>query len=303
MLLMSPTVLCAACAFFLYRSRLEPAPPATNELAVGTDSDEPGNDRPGPGRACLWLLLSACGSVLLLATTNQMSMDIAVVPLLWILPLCIYLTTFILTFDHERWYVGSLFVALLPLVLLNAVRLLYRGVALGIVEQVLGYSLTLFVCCMCCHGELARSRPQARYLTFFFLIVATGGAVGGVLVAIVAPAIFAGFYEYHLGLIGCYALISFVFGRLLIAKRDPPIKGGLIGGLAGFCWLIGLGTIAYGTVLLLRPDTWLEDASSHARATFVVWQASMRIYVSCAVLALLAALEIWRRVSRASLRE
>ena len=91
---------------------------------------------------------------MLLATTNQMSADIAVVPFLWILPLSVYLLTFILTFDHERWYVRPLFMALLPLALINAVRLLYGGVGLGIVDQVVGYSLTLFVCCMCCHGEL-----------------------------------------------------------------------------------------------------------------------------------------------------
>ena len=117
--------LCAGCAWMLYRSLRRTGLHAAS--ADGPRVSAGMHDRPRPGSAVLWLLLSACGSGLLLATTNLMSTDIAVVPFLWILPLCVYLLTFILTFDHERWYVRPLFISLLPLALINAVRLLYGG--------------------------------------------------------------------------------------------------------------------------------------------------------------------------------
>ena len=130
--------LCGACAWKVFHlataavpqqgeSEIEPSPTPVASSRSG--------HRPGLGPTLLWLSLSACGSALLLATTNQMSMDIAVIPFLWILPLGIYLLTFILCFDHERWYVRPLFVALLPLALMNALRLVYGGAGLGIVDQ------------------------------------------------------------------------------------------------------------------------------------------------------------------------
>ena len=163
--------LCGACAWKISHLATPTAP--EREESEGKPSPHPatysGSDhRPGLGVTLLWLSLSACGSALLLATTNQMSMDIAVVPFLWILPLSAYLLTFIVCFDHERWYVRPLFMALLPLALMNTLRLIYGGVGLGIVDQVVGHSLSLFICCMCCHGELYRMRPAPVRLTFFF---------------------------------------------------------------------------------------------------------------------------------------
>ena len=220
-----------------------------------------------------------------------------------ILPLSIYLLTFILTFDHERWYVRPLFVALLPLALINALRLLYGGIDLGIVDQVLGYSLTLFVCCMCCHGELSRARPAAHHLTFFFLMVSIGGAVGGVFVAILSPALFPSFYEYHLLLVACYVLVGFVLARFVISSGLAPVGGRVTRGLVGLCWVIGLASIALGTVVLLRPETWLEGASPDAGATFAAWQFDMRVYWTVMAVLVLAALELWRRREGVALGE
>ena len=84
--------------------------------------------------ALLWLALAACGSGLLLATTNQLCLDVAAAPFLWILPLCLYLLTFIFCFDSDRWYVRPVYLALLPLALVNAARLLYDGVSAGLID-------------------------------------------------------------------------------------------------------------------------------------------------------------------------
>ena len=294
--------LCAACALTLYRSARVGSVHAASAEAARPASEPHQHDHPAPGAAFLWLLLSACGSGLLLATTNQMSLDIAVVPFLWILPLSVYLLTFILSFDHERWYVRPLFIALLPLALINAVRLLYGGVDLGIVDQVLSYSLTLFVCCMCCPGELSRARPAACHLTFFFLIVSIGGAVGGLFVAIVAPALFPSFYEYHLLLIACYVLVAFVLAHLLVTGGIARVSGRVTRTLVSVCWVMGVLSIAFGTVVLLRPETWLEGASSNARATFATWQVYMSWYGTVTAVFVLLVLEMWRRMEGVALR-
>jgi hypothetical protein len=295
-------VLCAACAWMVHQSSRDVGLPAAGADAERARAKTVHHDRPGTGVAFLWLLLSACGSGLLLATTSQMSIDIAVVPFLWVLPLCIYLLTFVLTFDHERWYVRPFFIAVLPLVLINAVRLLYGGVDLGLVDQVVGYSLTLFVCCMCCHGELSRARPAAHHLTFFFLMVSIGGAVGGLLVAILAPTLVRGPYEYHLLLVGCYLLMGVVLGRLVMRDDLVPATGAVRRALTGMCVTVGLTAIAVGTVVLLRPETWMDGASDDAMETFAAWQVRMRLFGIVMAAVALAAIEKWRRVEGVALR-
>ena len=287
--------LCAACAWMLYRSLRGVDLGDAGAETVRDDSAPIVGPRPGAGAAFLWLSLSACGSGLLLATTNQMSMDIAVVPFLWIVPLCIYLLSFILTFDHERWYVRPLFIAALPVALINAVRLLYGGVDLDLMDQVVGYLLTLFVCCMCCHGELSRARPAAQHLTYFFLIVSVGGAVGGLLVAILAPALLPSTYEYHLLLVACYLLMGVVLARLLAGGDPDPTRGPLRRAMIGMCVVTGLVSIAFGTFVLLRPETWTEGTRVDPSETFAAWQAQMRMFGAVVAVVVLALIELWRR--------
>lgn len=290
--------LCATCGWLLYRTEVGGAR-AWERAGVDAGVVEPrseSEDRPGAGKAVLWLTLSACGSGLLLATTNQMSIDIAAVPFLWIIPLSLYLLTFILCFDSERWYVRPLFSALLPLSLINAVRLLYMGVDLGIVDQIVGYSLTLFVCCMCCHGELARMRPVPRHLTFFFLMVSAGGAVGGLFVAVLAPAIFAGFYEYHILLVACYGLVVFVQVPNLFRRGQTTTQSMRTRVLSGICWVVAFAAIVIGAYMVIVPSTWFGDeASSHLAATFDSWRAGMLSALPYGAGVLLLVLEGWRR--------
>ena len=154
----------------------------------------------------LWLGLATAGSIMLLATTNQMSQEIAVAPFLWVVPLALYLATFIITFQHEQWYSRFHFGLLMGVSSIVATAVLFGGVFVPLWVQILAYSATMFACCMTCHGELYRLRPDPTHLTLFYLVVASGGVLGGLFVAGVAPLIFDGYWEYHVGLIACIFL-------------------------------------------------------------------------------------------------
>ncbi len=183
--------------------KLDDEPQVEPSLTDETESndDEPAA-RPGIGRMLLWLGLAAMGSAMLLATTNQMCIDVAAVPFLWVLPLSLYLLTFVICFDNPRWYDRRVYGVLLVAAAAAACWQLHEGVDTSIPGLVTVYSVVMFVCCMTCHGELVKSRPDPRHLTLFYLLVSAGGALGGVFVAIVSPALFAGFWEYHVALAG-----------------------------------------------------------------------------------------------------
>jgi hypothetical protein len=157
-------------------------------------------DRPALVDILLWLGLATCGSVLLLGTTNQITQEIAVIPFLWVAPLSLYLLTFILTFESDRWYRRGVFAVLAGVMAPVTCAVVSVSVAVSVWKQMAVYLAALFVTCMVCHGELARSRPAPRHLTAFYLTIAAGGALGGVMVAIVAPRVFTQYTEYLIGL-------------------------------------------------------------------------------------------------------
>ena len=132
---------------------------------------------PGFLQLILWVALAACASVLLIAITNHMSQNVAPIPLLWVLPLALYLLTFILCFESERYYRRWLFIPLLFPALGGMAYMIYAAEGnLTIKWAIPGYAAGLFVCCMLCHGELARRRPAPKHLTLFYLMVSLGGA-------------------------------------------------------------------------------------------------------------------------------
>ena len=185
------------------RAPVEGARPGTGDTAAVEGAG------PDFGLRMLWLGLTACSSVMLLATTNQMCQDVAVVPLLWILPLALYLLSYILCFQYQRLYWRPLFICALAGSIAWTCFVLFRGISLALHLQILSYSLTLFASCMVCHGELVRLKPDSRYLTSFYLMVAGGGALGGMVVTLVAPQLFRGYWEYHLGLLAT-ALLTLI---------------------------------------------------------------------------------------------
>jgi hypothetical protein len=198
---------------------------AFTAFVSGSDSEdaEPAAERreysaaPGGRTYALWLLLPATASVLLLAITNHVSANVATIPFLWILPLSIYLLTFILCFEGEGWYRRN------PYLQLLVVGLGSMAYAMGIDSTgnvpirvlVPLLSIGLFTCCMVCHGELVKLKPDARYLTHFYLMISVGGAMGGLLVGLIAPHFFNSFYELPIGLAMCGITV-------LIALRAHP---------------------------------------------------------------------------------
>jgi hypothetical protein len=175
----------------------------------------------------LWFLLPACASVMLLATTNLLCQEVAVVPFLWVLPLSLYLLSFIVCFDNPKWYRRGLFQILMAVGLPTAILALLGEVNAPVGRQVLMLSLVLFGCCMVCHGELVRLKPQPALLTRFYLLVSAGGAAGGIIVVLIAPQIFTGFWEFHFGLIACVvvAILALMRDRESWWHRAQPYLG------------------------------------------------------------------------------
>jgi hypothetical protein len=145
-----------------------------------------------------WLSLAAMGSVMLLAVTNHITQNISSVPFLWVLPLALYLVSFILAFDHPRWYLRPAFIGALALLV---PLMAYAVPSLDLQLATPLYLVGLFASCMFCHGELARLKPDPTHLTRFYLMISLGGALGAVLVAIIAPLLLAGYFELGIALV------------------------------------------------------------------------------------------------------
>ena len=156
----------------------------------------------------LWLLLAALGSVLLLAVTTHITQNVASIPFLWVLPLSIYLVTFILCFDGTGWYWRPQYMTLAAIATVAMLGgLSFRPEGMGVERAILHieqavpvYAFGLFVLCMFVHGELVARKPAPAHLTRFYLMVSLGGAVGGLLVGIGAPLAFDYYWELPLAL-------------------------------------------------------------------------------------------------------
>jgi len=196
-------VFVALCGFTAFRSR--------NHQPLQETLDEAAAQKPRAGQIVMWILLPAVATMLLMAITNHLSQNVAAIPLLWVLPLSLYLLSFILTFEGSGWYRRNPYLQLLAVALGGMAYSLAKPSSENspILWLVMLFGLGLFTCCMVCHGELVRLKPHPRYLTHFFLAISAGGALGGVFVAILAPRIFKGLYELPLGLVACAVVVLF----------------------------------------------------------------------------------------------
>ena len=210
--------------------------------ATATASGSEDDAAPSAGRRALWFGLPACGVMLLLAVTNKLCQDIAVVPFLWVLPLGLYLLSFIISFDSPRWYHRAVWLPLLAGLLGGVLYHLRTAESHpGITPLATLYLSTLFVACMVCHGEVFRLRPGANRLTGYYLSISAGGAVGGLLVALVAPFVLPDYFELHIALLLAAAL------TLAVLRLDPALF--LQRGRGRWGWavlLVALAAFAYG---------------------------------------------------------
>jgi spermidine synthase len=206
-------VLCGICAW---------GAAGRDALPARDDSRDVVAEPPGWGTWLLWFALAMVPSVLLLATTNQVCLDVAPVPFLWVLPLTLYLLSFILCFDSDRWYSRRVFIPATMVAFACVCYALHQGPLASFSLQICAYFAALFFCAMVCHGELVRRKPDVRHLTSFYLVISAGGAAGGIFVGIIAPLIFTGYYELHVGLFACAFLIIVV---LALDRRQIPFRG------------------------------------------------------------------------------
>ncbi|MEZ6033975.1 MAG: fused MFS/spermidine synthase [Planctomycetaceae bacterium] len=171
-----------------------------------------------------WLILAMLPSIMLLATTNEVCMNIAVVPFLWIIPLTLYLLSFILTFESDRFYRRRPMTLLTACSLCATMLMLSRGSMSGVVFQIALLFGNLFVVCMFCHGELVRLKPDPKQLTAFYLTMSAGGAAGGLAVGLLAPLVFKGYFELPLALVACLLICIGTFLRddKQFQQRVPP---------------------------------------------------------------------------------
>ncbi|MGL4234087.1 MAG: fused MFS/spermidine synthase, partial [Casimicrobium sp.] len=165
---------------------------------AGTPMDAP---LPSGVTQLRWIALSAAGSMLLLAVSNHITQNVASVPLLWVLPLVLYLLTFILTFDGKGWYqrkyyAGPFFVLVIGMCFL----LVDKTYQFDLVIQTSVFCVGLFIVCMMCHGELVLAKPAPQHLTRFYLLISVGGALGALVVSVVAPLVFPTFLETSVAL-------------------------------------------------------------------------------------------------------
>jgi SAM-dependent methyltransferase len=199
---------------------------------------EPG-PAPRPGVRLQWVLLPALASLLLLAVTNHLSQNVASIPFLWVLPLSLYLLTFILCFDGRGWYRRAVFLPLAGIaVAAMAWVLTDPNLILDLKLSIPLFAGGLFVLCMLCHGELVLMKPEPARLTEFYMLIALGGALGSMLVSIIAPHVLPGDFEVALGLMAAAILLAW--------KVAPAGRPALVGGLAA-ALLTFYGVVTYVT--------------------------------------------------------
>ena len=210
-------------------------PPITDTVETVMNPQTGGEPAPRAGDYALWLALSALGSLMLLAVTSHITQNVASVPFVWILPLVLYLLSFILVFDvgsgrrTSGWYAR---IWGLPLLFaLIAAMAFYLSKNLGVMNiraSIALYCSGLFVACMFCHGELAAMRPAPKYLTRFYLMISIGGAAGGLFVGLVAPRIFDTFLELPLALVACGLIAAYLSWRSTRAQAGFSRKNNLL---------------------------------------------------------------------------
>ncbi|MCI0640064.1 MAG: fused MFS/spermidine synthase [Gemmataceae bacterium] len=222
-----------------------------------------------------WLLLALAPSSLLLSVTSYLTTDIAAVPLLWVIPLAIYLLSFSIVFSAHGLKAHWLLARWTPAVILILLILLFTE-ATEPVGLVMGlHLLGLFWLALLCHGELVRTKPDPRHLSSFYLWIALGGALGGLFNSLVAPWLFPSFTEYPLILIlvawlrPTHLEVGNVVGTLRVPSADNGTRSVPATLLpADLIWAVLPGIAAALLVWLIQGRNWIDPGPVQAAALF-----------------------------------
>lgn len=201
-------LLTLGCLAFVWKSKDNIS--ERNSLEMSRDSQPQGLDRAGTTRQKLqWIFLSFLPSSLLLGVTTYITTDMASIPLLWAVPLSLYLLTFVLTFSRKSFRLNAAFMGIAPLVLAGAIALATTKIILPVWILLLAHWGGLFLVSFALHGDLADRRPHPDRLTEFYFWISLGGVLGGLFNSLVAPSIFPTLLEY-----------PFSIGLSLLLLRD-----------------------------------------------------------------------------------
>jgi spermidine synthase len=212
--------LTAACAFAL-RKAAEPKEDPRDRVGLDTQP-------PTIGRIARWVALACVPSSMMLGVTTYLSTDISPMPMIWVLPLGLYLLSFILVFSRLPREIHTVLAYALPILILVQASLMLAEASR--VVQIPLHLATLFCVCMVCHGQLAQDRPDPQYLTAYYLWLSVGGAFGGMFNALVAPVIFKTSAEYPLAMaLACLLMPRLSFGNLLDGRWKQAVLPLILG--------------------------------------------------------------------------
>ncbi|OKO74964.1 fused MFS/spermidine synthase [Bradyrhizobium sp. NAS96.2] len=259
-------VLIAGCGVLLLRS---PASAAALNMQV----DDANAPAPSWGLRARWIFLAAVPSGLLIAVTAHISTDVAAAPLLWVLPLSLYLLTWVLVFQSRPLLPHKWMLLAQPLAIAGVVILLAFGGEQNLLLTLGGHQLCFFIIAMACHGELARTRPAAKYLTGFYVALSFGGMVGGLFAGLIAPLTFSWIAEYPILL-------------ALAALCRPPGGAERLPRWSAWYWPV----LAVLAVALIAP--------SYSAGDIFSWFADHRVWVIGAVGVLSALLALALNANR-----
>ncbi|MEP6963153.1 MAG: hypothetical protein ABI995_13820, partial [Acidobacteriota bacterium] len=236
-------VFAALCGYAAWVSKdsvaavvVEPAP-----IPLETTPAPAKTGAPTLGDMTLWVALAACASALLVSVTNHLSANVAPIPLLWVVPLALYLLSFILSFESDKIYQRWLFVPWVAPALGWMAYSIYAAEGnYHIKYSIPIFAVGLFLCCMLCHGELAMRKPPAKYLTSFYLMISVGGALGGIFVALIAPNVFKTFLELPIALTFCGVLAV-----LALWDEELPKMPAIVHQVVGVLVVAGAGYLLW----------------------------------------------------------
>jgi len=201
-----------------------------------------------------WLILSFLPCVLLLATSSEMTQEVAPIPLLWVLPLVLYLLSFIISFSPRTILPQGIYILMVPVSAFMTWMVLQHIEKFGTIASLTVFSLMLFSCCMLCNTTLYSLRPAPVHLTRYYVVIAFGGALGGLFVGLAAPLMFNHYLEFFIGLILCCAIAT---GMILWCRKQGWMR---------FLW-IPMAAFSIVVIILLcqRSVLWYRNTLLRSR--------------------------------------